>query len=316
MSTITVVVPVFNQEKLVDRCIKSVLDQTYKEYILILVDDGSCDRSGAICDEMLLKYDNVFVIHEKNMGLSYARNMGINFNSICFFSDWITFIDSDDWVNPRYFELMIETANNSNVSVVASDYTRTEYDKQLEENDEPKIQICSPEEFIKTDRTTFSVSCCKLFNASCFDSIRFPVGKTNEDEFTSYKILFHFEKVARILFPLYNYYVNPNSITRGTWTPKRLDALDAFRLQIDFFRNNGYKEAYLSSLNCYMWVLYDFSKIAQTDYPELAKRLKEDFAKELIRYKEYFPISQYGYYYSYVNPFKYKIYLAQKKLFN
>ena len=313
MNTITVVVPVYNQERYIVRCINSILNQTFKNYFLILIDDGSSDKSASICDELLQENGNIVVIHEKNMGLSFARNMGIELNDLCLISDWITFIDSDDWVDNRYFELLIETAQKYQVSVVASDFTREDYDKNLD-NNLPEIKLYKPEEFICADRTLFSVSCCKLFKSSCFESIRFPVGKYNEDEYTTYKILFNNENIARIAFPLYNYYVNTNSITQAKWTPKRLDVLDALCSQIDFFKANSFIEAYHSSVSCYLWILYDFSKTSHSSYPYLSKKIKKRFVKELDNYKDLFPVSDYGYFYSYARPFSFKAYLLLRKL--
>lgn len=313
MCDITVIVPVYNQEQYVIRCVISILNQTYRDFTLVLVDDGSSDSSGSICDELLLEYDNVFVIHEKNAGLSFARNMGIDLNKVCICSNWITFIDSDDWVHSRYFEFMLNTARKYQVNVVVSDFTRTEYDKQLDV-DFTKITICSPEEFICNDRTGFSVACCKLFDSSSFETIRFPIGKYHEDEFTTYKVLFNYDKLAIIHFPLYNYFVNDDSITQSKWTPKRLDAVDALSSQIDFFNANHYNDALQSSIGCKLWVLKDASEKAQTDYPELAKELNTRFIREFKEYKSLLPISEYGQFYKYVYPSRFKLYTMSRKM--
>ena len=102
MPTISVVVPVYKVEKYLNRCVDSILNQTYKDFELILMDDGSPDKAPEICDDYAKKYDFIHVIHQKNGGLSAARNSGIEWALENSDSEWITFIDSDDWIHPEY----------------------------------------------------------------------------------------------------------------------------------------------------------------------------------------------------------------------
>lgn len=313
MKAISAIVPVYNVDKYLHRCVTSILDQTYQDFELILIDDGSVDSSAMNCDYSLLSNSNIIVIHQKNQGLSSARNSGIELNRICSISSWITFIDSDDWINKRYFEYLLDTAQKYQVEVVASNYIRTDKYNNEEINN-PEVFICSPEEFITYDRTAFSVSCCKLFNISCFDDIRFPVGKYHEDEYTTYKVLFKYNQIGRINNSLYYYYINPQSITKSKWDPRRLDVIDALKSQINFFYVNKYYNALHSTVNCYVWVLYEFSKDAQKGYPELSKKLKNELKTELKKYKKLFPNKEYGYLYYYVYPIRYQFYILIKRI--
>ena len=119
---ISVIVPVYKVEKYIHRCIDSILAQTFSDFELILVDDGSPDNCGRICDEYALKDNRIHVIHKENGGLSDARNAGIDWAFEHSDSEWITFIDSDDWVHKKYLESLINGAINTNSDVVIGGY--------------------------------------------------------------------------------------------------------------------------------------------------------------------------------------------------
>ena len=110
MPTISVIVPVYKVEKYIHRCVDSILEQTYADFELILVDDGSPDNCGAICDEYATQDSRVVVIHQENGGLSAARNAGIDWAFTNSDSQWISFVDSDDWVHPEYLERLLDVA--------------------------------------------------------------------------------------------------------------------------------------------------------------------------------------------------------------
>ena len=117
MPTISVIVPVYKVEKYIHRCVDSILNQTFSDFELILVDDGSPDNCGAICDEYAAKDSRVVVIHQENGGLSAARNAGIDWAFANSDSQWLSFIDSDDWVHPEYLQKLLDTAVNNSAEV-------------------------------------------------------------------------------------------------------------------------------------------------------------------------------------------------------
>ena len=117
MADISIIVPVYKVEKYLHRCINSILKQTYQKFELILIDDGSPDNCGNICDEFAEKDQRIHVIHQENGGLSAARNSGIDWAFANSCSKWLTFIDSDDWVHPQYLEVLLYAATKFNVSV-------------------------------------------------------------------------------------------------------------------------------------------------------------------------------------------------------
>lgn len=238
---ISVIVPVYKVEKYIDRCVNSILKQTFKDFELILVDDGSPDNCGKICDEYAKKDDRIIVIHKTNGGLSDARNAGIDWAMKNSNSEWITFIDSDDWVYVDYLLNLLTAAVDNNVDISVCSYINTTGETNVEkENCPPNIELRGTEEFFINNNVNAVVAWGKLYKKNLWIDIRYPFGKIHEDEFTTYKLLFKNKVIAYVDLAMYYYYTNPNSITNGEWTPKRLDALQAFEERVKFFENNGY----------------------------------------------------------------------------
>jgi len=234
MAVISVIVPVYNTEHYLKRCVDSILDQTFVDFELILVDDGSTDSSGLICDGYTIRDSRIHVIHQKNGGLSSARNAGLDW---CFAngnSGWISFVDSDDWIHPQYLDALIHAAQEKDVAVSICEFMRVKYE-DLPEVKDLSIKEFDPEDYYVKKLVESTVSWGKLYRKECFESIRFPVGKIHEDEFVTYRILFQYSKIAVVEAPLYAYYQNDNAIMRRPWTVKRLDAVEALEEQICFF---------------------------------------------------------------------------------
>ena len=243
---ISVIVPVYNVGDYIERCIDSILSQTYLFFDLILVDDGSTDNSGIICDEYLDVDKRIKVIHKENGGLSDARNAGLNWALKHSDSKWITFVDSDDWIHPDYLLFLYKAVYESGLSISCCDYYRETSYKDFEKYDFSFVSE-NVENFFVNRRITSVIACSKLFKKTDLSLIRFPFGKLHEDEFTTYKILFKHKMIAYINLPLYFYYSNPESITQSKWTYNRLASLEAFQHQINFFKNHGFRIAYFSS---------------------------------------------------------------------
>lgn len=235
MSAVAIIVPVFKAEKCLCRCVDSILAQTFKNFSLILVDDGSPDRSPAICDQYAEQDSRVTVIHQQNCGVAAARNAGLDWvmdNSDC---QWITFIDSDDWVHPQYLETLVDTALKFDAAVSICGFTETDGEEPVLADADLSASIWSTEEFFLTNNNIATVPWGKLYRRSCFEGIRYPVGKIHEDEFVTYRILFREPTVVAVSAPLYFYYKNPGGITKGLWTPARLDLLEAIDQQLVYF---------------------------------------------------------------------------------
>ena len=228
MAFISIVIPVYNVEKHLNRCVDSLINQTYKNFEIVLVDDGSLDNSGKICDRYALEDNRIHVIHQSNMGLSGARNSGIDWidkNSDC---DWIGFIDSDDWVHEQYLESLIKTADVTGAGIIICEYLRTEGETVDIKEDKTIGSIIDKADFYINHTVTSTTAWGKLYKRALFNNVRFPLGKLHEDEFVTYKILFNCDDAAYIDQPLYYYYQNPEGIMLSKWNPRRMDAFEAF----------------------------------------------------------------------------------------
>ena len=283
---ISVVVPIYKVEPFLRRCVDSVLNQTYKDFALILVDDGSPDRCGEICDDYARQDPRVRVIHRENGGLSAARNSGIDWVQENGVGDWITFIDSDDWVHPRYLELLLHAAESTGLRVAAGGFERTSRQEGVAELPErPDVTVCQTEEFYCEKKVNATVAWGKLYRREDFAALRYPEGKIHEDEFTTYKVLFSYPAVAFVDGPLYLYYQNPRSIMGGGWNPKHIAECDALQEQLAFFAKNGYRKAYRTVAEIYLRRLYINERSAKSDeafraeQKVLARRLKTELKR-------------------------------------
>ena len=216
----------------------SVLAQTFTDFDLVLIDDGSSDQCGDICDEYAKADSRIHVIHQNNKGLSEARNAGIDWVFSNSDSEWICFIDSDDWVHPYYLNALIKAVNN-NICVSVSMFQSIKND-ELPKVNNITIRRYKTKDFYLNYIGNATVAWGKLFKKECFQNIRFPVGKIHEDLYVTYKILFQYEYISVIDQPLYAYFQNDTGITRSPWNSRRLDCFEALEEQIHFFLRKGY----------------------------------------------------------------------------
>ena len=241
MPTISVIVPVYKVEKYIHRCVDSILAQTFTDFELILVDDGSPDNCGAICDEYAARDSRIHVIHQENGGLSAARNAGIDWSFANSDSQWLTFIDSDDWVHPEYLERLLDAVVTNNVSISICGFVETEGEvPPIEERDMIPI-LWGTEDFLVEKPALAVVAYCKLYRRDCFLEIRYPLGKIHEDEFVTYRALFQYDKLAVIPAEMYFYYQHSGSIMHQAFTIKKYDALEGFAQQAAFYKEHSPK---------------------------------------------------------------------------
>lgn len=226
MELVSIIVPIYNVEAFLDRCVSSLVNQAYRDLEIILVDDGSPDNCGVMCDEWAKKDDRIQVIHKPNGGLSDARNAGLSIAT----GSLIAFVDSDDWVSPLFIEQLYQAIRIGNYDIVECSIVRTE-------GEEPKFGATS----VKTVAYTASAALeqlirddvfhqyvwNKLYRREVVEEIFFEKGKTNEDEFWTYQVFGRATKVGRLNSTLYYYYQRPDSIMGAQYSIKRLDALAA-----------------------------------------------------------------------------------------
>ncbi len=252
MAKISIVVPVYKVERYLKRCIDSILAQTVIDYELILVDDGSPDNSGKMCDDYAERDSRIHVIHQENGGLSAARNTGIEWSLKNSNSDWITFVDSDDWIHPQYLDALLTCATKYNCLIVIAKMLITEHEIEHSSINDDVYSIMRTEDAFKDQKLGATAAWGRLYRKELFREIRFPVGKLHEDRYTTYKLYFRFKTVGVVNVPLYYYFVNPEGIVHSPWTPRKMDNLEAAEQQMEFFHKTGNKEMYLFIVEDYI----------------------------------------------------------------
>lgn len=223
---ISVIIPVYNTEKYLERCINSVINQTYKNIEIILIDDGSTDNSGKICDEYAKKFQEIVIIHQRNQGASVARNNGISKAS----GQYITFVDSDDMIEKNYVEYLYNLIKKYNVKMsIASYKTIFENGKYIDLGKKYSEKLMTTEEAL--DRLLkeqgFTVSpCSKMYHKSIFENIKFPAGKLFEDNGTIYKFIMECQTIAYGNETYYFYCIRSDSSTTSKFNIKKLDLIE------------------------------------------------------------------------------------------
>lgn len=252
MNKLYFIIPVYKVEKYLDRCIKSVLNQTYGETEIVLVDDGSPDGCPKMCDEYEQQYKNVKVIHKKNGGLSDARNAGI-----CYVreqgdgEDWLTFVDSDDFVHPEYGKRLIELCEKYDCALSQCDYEKGDKEAFGEMRGKCTDYAKSSDEALLGYELK-SQSTPKMYKAKLFEDLLFPVGVINEDEFTTYKAVHKARRVAFTNERLYYYYQHGASIMDTVArklknNPRRYDFLTAYKERAEFFEKENKPDLVMKS---------------------------------------------------------------------
>jgi len=237
---ISVLVPVFNVEKYLRRCIESILSQTYKDIELILVDDGSQDCSGIICDEYAKKDSRIKVIHQENGGLSIARNSGLDIAQ----GEYIGFVDSDDYIHKDMYQTLYDTLTKNDVDLAICNYINDDDNNtRLWKDYHPQLvdDIITPYEALKRsiNDLNYVVVWNKLFKREIFDDIRFPPGKIYQDNYVIPKAIYKCKKIATLSVPLYYYYLNMESITNQEYSIKNLDHVESTCMRIKFYEEKN-----------------------------------------------------------------------------
>ena len=229
---ISVIVPIYNVEKYLEKCIQSIINQTYRNLEIILVDDGSTDNSGEIADKYKKLDNRIKVIHKINGGLSDARNKGCEIAT----GEYISFIDSDDYIDLNMYENLIkEFKDNIDIIVYGryvefENYTRIECpDNSVMNNREALIALDSFKGF---DMAAWD----KLYRKEVIKDLKFPFGKKNEDYFYTYKAFDKAKRIKTMSKPFYHYVQRQNSISRSKNVP--FDAIEGSREQVEYFEKN------------------------------------------------------------------------------
>ena len=252
MPEVSVIIPVYQVEKYLSRCLDSILAQTLTDFEILVVDDGSKDQSGSICDDYARKDKRIRVFHTENRGQAAARNLALNWLIANSNSQYITFVDSDDWVHPQYLELLRKAIKMFDANISQCLYIQTDKEHQLEIVT-PQIICVSPEE--QYIHWYNSICCAKMYARECFESVRFPEGVIYEDIAISYRLLFKQSKIAIVNEVLYYYFTRADSTVNSAWTPKHYSRVNVWEAQRLFFSEFASKELMANVMDRYLSVL-------------------------------------------------------------
>lgn len=222
---ISVIVPVYNTPKTIERCLLSIWAQTYSQLEVILVDDGSTDISGDICDRLAARDPRTRVLHQPNQGLSGARNAGL---AVCR-GRFVTFVDADDTVSPYFLADLYRLIRRHHTKLAISAISELYPDGREHLVANPQLPTrLSTERALKAmlaeDGFTMAIA-GKLFARSLFNHIEFPLGKLHEDVGTTYRLLLACPEISYTARPLYYYHQNPASITHQSFRRQKLDLI-------------------------------------------------------------------------------------------
>ena len=255
---ISVIVPVYKVEPYLRRCVRSLQRQTHKELEIILVDDGSPDRCGAICDELAAADPRIHVIHQPNGGLSQARNRGIEAAT----GDYIAFLDSDDWADPTWLELLYRLCLTHHAQIAECSY-RSIYPTHIktEGSCSGTVMALTPMEAMECNLTWTHckpVAWNKLYRRDIVGDIRYPVGKYHEDEFTTHLFYLAAERIVYGDIALVNYERrNPSSIT-ARFSLKNMDVCQALRQRLHLIWSRPDLAPIAErAANVYLWTVLD-----------------------------------------------------------
>lgn len=271
--TVSVIIPVYNTAKYLERCVKSIMRQSFTDLEIILINDGSTDNSGDICNRLRQQDSRIKVLHQENMGLSRARNAGID----AAVGEYYLFVDSDDCVSPFYVEKLLNMCLENNTKISLCGYCLN--DETTEPEGVPAPLMLYPTEIIDkrnyflriyTDKEIlYVIACNKIYHKSLFKDLRYAVGKRNEDEGIIHHIIDRCETIAVCYEPLYFYTIRNNSImTSNDFKPSMFDIFEFWQDRIDYFYSIRQRDlAFMTMKNYLVTCLKLYNKIT-TDTPD------------------------------------------------
>lgn len=297
---VSIIVPVYRVEAFLDRCVKSILNQTYQNFELILVDDGSPDQCPEMCDRWAMADQRIRVLHKTNGGLSSARNAGLDVAK----GKYIHFVDSDDWLERDAVEYLYTILKENNADMAMAEYTRKE-NSRIPQNEEQVLW--SQREFLRYffklgTQLNVQYAWGKLYRAELFQGIRYPLGLTAEDVPTTFEIALRCKKIVYSTKIIYHYSINPDSITGQSFSEKNFDLLTVWDLVCEKASSSKDKwiiqGAYLNRKRADFGILSELA-LANIPYSEKIKYLPQAFRlqKELkknavLLYKSKIPFSR------------------------
>lgn len=288
MEKISVIVPIYNVEKYLERCIQSIIKQTYKNLEIILVNDGSTDNCARICEEYAQRDSRIKVIHKKNGGLADARNKGLEIAT----GEYIGFIDSDDYIEEDMYEYLYSLLqeNNADISICGKYLVYEDGEIKSKYNVNDGIKVFNTEEALiqLNSFSSFNMSVWdRLYKAEIVKDIKFPFGKKSEDYFVMYQYFSKAQKVVVSELPKYYYFQRANSISRGKaithdyieGAKRQKEFFDKNYPKISFVGNTAYAFSYIATYNRYIKNEVKLSKENKKIFKKEVKKNRKDIIK-------------------------------------
>ena len=286
---VSIIVPCYNVEKYFERCIKSLVSQTYKDIEIILIDDGSTDATSNLINRYKDTDKRIIVKKQQNIGLSGARNAGLKIAK----GEYVCFVDSDDYVDKNYIKRMYAELERTGSDICACNYSYVYEDGVVEPRATDGNFVCDSwaglKDMFSGQQKTGVVTWNKLYKKDLFkdNKIVFPVGKVNEDNFTTYKLYYFAKKICYVSDSLYYYVQRDDSIMGRDFDKRRMDVIEAYEETVAFFEKYQLDEDISEYLNCYRAMIYVnlYNKIVRCGYVGPEKNiLKNDILTQKKKY--------------------------------
>lgn len=291
---ISIIVPIYNVQDYLGKCIESLINQTYKNIEIVLVNDGSNDDSGRICDYYSSIDKRIKVIHQKNGGVSSARNTGLKYST----GDYIGFVDPDDWVDNCMYEKLLEILikNKSSISMCSYKYENENTELNVLKPNLIEQNLSSKELISKlfvANSFYYTILCNKLYRADLWNDIKFPEGYVHEDEAVIHIIYDRCKQLSSISNEFYHYRMVSSSITHTNQLIRKIDYANALSSRLNYLYSKNLIGSYGELLNKILYLLlsgFDGIKLNKTSSKKIRKIIWENMIKILkydftIRFK-------------------------------
>jgi glycosyltransferase involved in cell wall biosynthesis len=280
MNKISIIIPVYNVEKYLSTCLDSVINQTYQNLEIILVNDGSTDSCPQICDTYSAIDHRIKVIHKKNGGLSDARNAG--YQEVT--GDYLAFVDSDDKVALDLYQNLIEASILYNADIVECGFLKFQDEKDLEKTiGQNKVEEFETEKALELllIEDLKQVVWNKLYKSDVVNNLLFEKNKIHEDEFWTYQIFARAKKIVRVNKPLYFYRQQNESIMAEKYSVKRLAGIEAREERIEFVKQKFPKLTYLAVQSFWHAALYNYLLIVENPDVDVDFKFRKSIVKKI-----------------------------------
>lgn len=323
MYNISVIIPIYNVEKYLEKCINSILNQTYKNIELILVNDGSKDSCKSICNRYAEKDSRIKVIHKENGGVSSARNKGIEIAT----GEYIAFVDSDDYIHKNMYELMINIAKSNKSDITICDFKYVNANNPEKINNDLNVDNLEIEEFTSIEclenlygktPVKFEVVWNKLYKRELFENVRYEESRIYEDSIIIHRLIYLSKKVIYLHCPLYMYLQREGSITSKPFKLKNLDGIYALKSRVEFFKSKKLvKLKYKADYDYRVRFIKDYYKAEKSliHSKKVLREFKREFNKgilEIFKNPNFNCKEKISLYIFIISPYLYKLYIEYK----